>query len=108
MFTKADKFQKQSMQPELAGLRQFVAVLLAVCLLPATSVLGADSTTHSLSRPGRLVDLGTHHLHIFCVGTGGPTVVIDSGLGGSSLEWIKVQDVEVDGDELVEFIFGFG
>ena len=41
--------------------------------------------------PGRLVDIGTHRLHIFCLGSGEPTVVIDSGLGGNSLEWIKVQ-----------------
>ncbi len=40
---------------------------------------------------GTLVDVGSHRLHIWCEGSGQPTVVIDSGLGGNSLEWIKVQ-----------------
>lgn len=41
--------------------------------------------------PGRLVSVGTHKLHIYCLGQGSPTVVIDSGLGGFSLEWINIQ-----------------
>lgn len=41
--------------------------------------------------PGRLVSVGTHKLHIYCLGEGSPTVVIDSGLGGFSLEWTTVQ-----------------
>ncbi len=91
LLTKSEKFQKQSPLAALARWRQLVVLLLAVCLLPATSAPAADSTIQSLARPGRLVDLGTHRLHVACVGTGGPTVVIDSGLGGNSLEWIKVQ-----------------
>ena len=31
--------------------------------------------------PGRMIDVGGHRLHINCVGTGTPTVVIDAGLG---------------------------
>ncbi len=41
--------------------------------------------------PGELIDIGTHRLHINCVGTGSPTVIIDSGIGGFSLEWTKIQ-----------------
>jgi pimeloyl-ACP methyl ester carboxylesterase len=40
--------------------------------------------------PGRLVDIGTHRLHLLCKGTGQPTVVFDSALGGSSLSWSLV------------------
>ena len=35
--------------------------------------------------PGELVDIGTHRLHINCIGKGSPTVIIDSGIGGFSL-----------------------
>ncbi len=42
--------------------------------------------------PGELIDIGTHRLHINCIGTGSPTVIIDSGIGGFSLEWIKIQN----------------
>ncbi len=41
--------------------------------------------------PGRLVDLGSHRLHLYCIGAGSPTVVLEAGLGGLSLEWRAVQ-----------------
>ena len=41
--------------------------------------------------PGRLVSLGTHRLHVHCLGTGSPPVVFDAALGGSSLSWTFIQ-----------------
>jgi pimeloyl-ACP methyl ester carboxylesterase len=41
--------------------------------------------------PGRLVDIGTHRLHIWCVGAGSPTVILESGLGAYSVDWSLVQ-----------------
>jgi pimeloyl-ACP methyl ester carboxylesterase len=41
--------------------------------------------------PGQLVDVGGYRLHIQCVGTGSPTIVLDAGLSGSSLDWSLVQ-----------------
>jgi pimeloyl-ACP methyl ester carboxylesterase len=41
--------------------------------------------------PGRMVDVGGYKLHIQCMGTGSPTVVLDAGLGGTSLDWSLVQ-----------------
>jgi pimeloyl-ACP methyl ester carboxylesterase len=40
---------------------------------------------------GQLVDVGGSRLHIYCVGDGSPTVVLDAGLGGFSLDWSLVQ-----------------
>ena len=37
--------------------------------------------------PGQMVDVGGYRLHINCVGTGSPTVVIESGLGDWSASW---------------------
>jgi pimeloyl-ACP methyl ester carboxylesterase len=34
--------------------------------------------------PGELVDVGGHRLHIWCVGSGTPAVVYESGLGGGA------------------------
>jgi len=34
-----------------------------------------------------MVDVGGYRLHIKCIGTGGPTVVIDAGWGDSSAAW---------------------
>lgn len=45
--------------------------------------------------PGRLVNVGGHRLHIHCSGPedarGGPTVVMDAGIGECSLGWSLVQ-----------------
>ncbi len=41
--------------------------------------------------PGRLVSVGQHRLHIRCHGEGGPPVIFDAALGGSSLSWSLVQ-----------------
>jgi hypothetical protein len=38
---------------------------------------------------GEMVDVGGYSLHLYCTGEGGggPTVVMDSGLGGIGLDW---------------------
>ncbi len=41
--------------------------------------------------PGRLVDVGGHRLHIWCTGAGTPSVILETGLGGSSADWGFVQ-----------------
>jgi hypothetical protein len=49
----------------------------------------------SLATPGmtgRLVDAGGHRLHINCTGRGQPTVVIETGLGDFSFDWILSGD----------------
>lgn len=38
-----------------------------------------------------MVDLGGHRLHIDCTGNGGPTVVVENGLGDFSFDWTLVQ-----------------
>jgi pimeloyl-ACP methyl ester carboxylesterase len=52
------------------------------------------ATRRDLARtpaPGRLVDIGGHRLHIWCSGSGTPSVILDTGLGGSSADWGFVQ-----------------
>ncbi len=71
--------------------RVFGLFMLVGC---AMNVMAQDATTHDamiMTMPGKLVSVGTHRLHINCTGSGTPTVVIDSGLGGFSLEWDNVQ-----------------
>ena len=43
------------------------------------------------SAPGKLVEVNSHKVHIHCTGRGLPTVVLEAGLGGTSLEWVRVQ-----------------
>jgi pimeloyl-ACP methyl ester carboxylesterase len=44
-------------------------------------------------RPGRMVDVGGHQLHIACDGQGAPTVVLDAPAAGLSAAWGRVQPV---------------
>jgi pimeloyl-ACP methyl ester carboxylesterase len=41
--------------------------------------------------PGVLVEVGGHRLHLHCTGRGSPTVILEAGLPGSSLDWALVQ-----------------
>ena len=41
--------------------------------------------------PGRLVDLGTHRLHLLESGSGGPTVLLEAGLMSTVLSWSELQ-----------------
>ncbi|MCS3902504.1 pimeloyl-ACP methyl ester carboxylesterase [Methylohalomonas lacus] len=44
--------------------------------------------------PGKLYDIGSVRLHMHCLGpadSARPTVIFDAGLGGFSLEWLKIQ-----------------
>jgi pimeloyl-ACP methyl ester carboxylesterase len=41
--------------------------------------------------PGRLVAVDGHQLHLFCTGTGEPTVMLEEGAGGASLNWVWIQ-----------------
>jgi pimeloyl-ACP methyl ester carboxylesterase len=41
--------------------------------------------------PGGHIDVGGYSLHIYCVGQGSPTVVLDGGSGEMSADWVLVQ-----------------
>lgn len=69
---------------------------LALAALAAVVLAGPAFGTRSPARdaaspPGSLVSVGSHRLHIHCTGEGAPAVIFESGLGGTSLDWSKVQ-----------------
>lgn len=63
-----------------------VALALGAVLQPVLSW----HTLSSTPPPGKLVDVGGHRLHLLCQGTGGPAVILEPGLPGSSLAWEAV------------------
>jgi len=67
--------------------------MLTLCCAPATAEepVRPPAKVDLLHPPGELVDVGGHRLHLYCAGQGSPTVVLESGLGGFSLEWWQVQ-----------------
>jgi pimeloyl-ACP methyl ester carboxylesterase len=67
----------------------FAAVALASAAYQAA---GEARDRRKYPPPGRLVDAAGHRLHIRCAGPGTPTVVVIPALGGSTLDWLTVQD----------------
>jgi pimeloyl-ACP methyl ester carboxylesterase len=41
--------------------------------------------------PGKLVDVGGYRLHVYCTGSGGPTVILEHGHRATYLDWYRVQ-----------------
>ena len=75
-----------------------VAVLLGLLLLGALYESVAEARDRrAYPPPGRLVDVGGYRLHINCVGTGSPTVVIEAGWGDWSATWSSRVQPEVAG-----------
>jgi pimeloyl-ACP methyl ester carboxylesterase len=70
----------------------FLAALLVVLVwavqLSAQSTAPADMV---YGHPGQLVDVNGFRLNLYCMGTGSPTVVFDSGWGDWAPAWSKVQ-----------------
>src|SRR5215212_7798574 len=73
----------------LAALFGLIAVLGLVGGVYESATEAAD--VRAYPPPGQLVDVGGYRLHINCVGTGSPTVVIDTGWGDWSGGWSRVQ-----------------
>lgn len=80
-------------------LRRFARGVLALVVftiaLPlsgaAYEAIASRGDARAYPAPGRLVDVGGFRLHINCVGAGSPTVILDAGLGETSLDWSLVQ-----------------
>lgn len=72
--------------------KRALAVIL-VCFVAVTSAYHWRASQRDLAvpPPGRLVSIGQHRLHLWCTGSGTPTVILEASLGGSSLEWSWVQ-----------------
>lgn len=76
--------------------RRVLLGLLSVLIVLAGAgaryqTVGTAIDQHTYPPPGQLVDVGGYRLHINCVGTGSPTVVLESGMFASSSLWAWVQ-----------------
>ena len=66
-------------------------VLLALFAVGPLALATEPRAPELESPPGDMVGVGGHRLHIHCTGEGSPAVVFESGLGGTSLDWSRVQ-----------------
>ncbi len=77
-------------------------IVLILFLGLITYLWGRESLARNKYRreyppPGNMISLDTHHIHLYCVGAGSPTVVFEAGLDQlGSLSWDSIQS-EVGG-----------
>ena len=62
------------------------AVFILYAIFCASALANAKSAP-----PGKLIGVNGHKLHINCTGSGPPTVVFESAIGGWSVDWERVQ-----------------
>jgi pimeloyl-ACP methyl ester carboxylesterase len=67
--------------------------LIAVVLLGGASYqfISTKLDESKYPPPGQMVDVGGYRLHMHSMGIGGPTVVLDAGLGNIGVDWGLVQ-----------------
>ena len=65
-------------------------VLVLASVGGAYETVGEAVDARAYPMPGRLIDVGGHRLHLYCTGTGSPTVVLEPGAGemSSNMGWI--------------------
>jgi len=70
-----------------------IAAVLAVVVLAGATYQGVATALErrQFQRPGGLVDIGAYQLHIYCIGKGSPTVILEAAAGSMSAAWGWVQ-----------------
>jgi hypothetical protein len=64
-----------------------ISLLLIIVTLLSYQKVATIIDDYRFPPLGTRVDVGGYKLHIYSNGTGGPTVVLDAGLSGTSLGW---------------------
>jgi pimeloyl-ACP methyl ester carboxylesterase len=75
--------------------RAFLGLLALIGVLALTGAIEQAVATardrQAYPPPGQLIDVGGYKLHIFCMGEGNPTVILDHVGAGNSAQWGLVQ-----------------
>ncbi len=71
----------------------FLAVLISTVAVSGQQVASGGSSPVDIlyAQPGKLVDVNGFRLNLYCMGSGSPTVVFDSGWEDWAPAWSKVQ-----------------
>lgn len=69
-----------------------VVVLVAIVALPgAYNLVVSAALQHRYPAPGKIYRVNGYAMHLYCTGSGAPTVVVEAGLGDDFIGWQKVQ-----------------
>src|SRR5205085_5488011 len=84
---------RSTLFPYTTLFRSLLAVLFSTAISGQEAAGGGGAPADLVyTRPGQLVDVGGFRLNLYCIGSGSPTVVFDSGWGDWAPAWSKVQD----------------
>lgn len=68
------------------------AVSILLLVSAAAAGIAALTPRHpDIPPPGRFVTVDGARLHLWCIGQGSPTVILEAGLGGTTLQWSWLQ-----------------
>lgn len=68
-----------------------IVILIFAIVGVAYQTISTNSDKAKFPPPGKLVDVGGYKLHIYCIGEGSPTVILDSAADMMSSDWAWVQ-----------------
>jgi pimeloyl-ACP methyl ester carboxylesterase len=95
---RADESGDRRSPPTESTMRQsqtgfLLAMLISTVAVPAQQAVGSASAPADIvyAQPGQLVDVGGFRLNLYCMGSGSPTVVFDSGWEDWAPAWSTVQ-----------------
>lgn len=73
----------------------FLIIVIVLLLLGVTyQTVSTQADKRNYPAPGQLINMGGYRLHLYCMGDatdGSPTVILETGLGGSSPTWAWIQ-----------------
>jgi pimeloyl-ACP methyl ester carboxylesterase len=76
-------------------LRGLVPTLVMLILLVGAGIVYQNSASakdhETYTAPGRLIQVNGHEMHLYCIGEGSPTVILETGVGGIALLWAYIQ-----------------
>jgi len=86
---------------EYSSKRYWLMIILSIFLFPfflitllITVQSGKETWNHYVvPYPGKMIDVGTHKMHMHCQGTGSPAVLFVHGFVGFSLDWSLMQPI---------------
>jgi pimeloyl-ACP methyl ester carboxylesterase len=75
--------------------RSFIRMSILIFVLAIAGMIYQTAATEADQRnyppPGELVTVSGHKMHIYCMGAGSPTIILDHAGGGSSMDWSLIQ-----------------
>jgi pimeloyl-ACP methyl ester carboxylesterase len=75
--------------------RSLISLSILIFALAITGMIYQTAATESDQRkyppPGELVNVDGYKMHIYCMGGGSPTIILDHVAGGSSVDWALIQ-----------------